>query len=483
MKKLLLLLLLLAECAGAAVLPVSIKTTNGVVAGYLFFRDLTGPALIMIQADGSGTNVILGANLTLVGNTLTASGGGGGGSVLFNPQFGTNAQGVMITNGASVTNFTAKSSSAWAMIAVNGLMETNPATTGYFYSTNGSIFTSGNAIFGSDMVAAGDATIGGILTNAAIRMPVSGVFGVTINAGTATMLNLSDTANTGQLNSHEGWIRLWYDVNRTALTTPALSGNYPTLPSGIIIDNNGVSNYLRMFVRSNLFADTVTTTNTGTSYWASATSIHTFGANKQQSSVAFSGSAADSLRGDGTFGTPTGVGTVTSVAMTVPSGLSVTGSPVTTSGTLAMTVTVGGTLALNTISADSFSSTNEPYVYTLTAANNATNFFLDRANGQEQQYVCTTNVNLNYLTNSKSGDVHGHVAVTFWTTNAVSPVISMPTNWHYLNTNGLTLSGSTYTFTITNNSSTGKYGRVALIGFGTGTAQSNVMAGALGGAP
>ena len=42
------------------------------------------------------------------------------------------------------------------------------------------------------------------------------------------------------------------------------------------------------------------------------------------------------LRGDGTWATPAGAGTVTSVAATVPSFLSVTGSPITSSGTLAI---------------------------------------------------------------------------------------------------------------------------------------------------
>lgn len=47
------------------------------------------------------------------------------------------------------------------------------------------------------------------------------------------------------------------------------------------------------------------------------------------------------LRGDGACGTPAGTG-VTSVALTVPSGLSVAGSPVTSSGTLAVSTTLNG---------------------------------------------------------------------------------------------------------------------------------------------
>lgn len=51
-------------------------------------------------------------------------------------------------------------------------------------------------------------------------------------------------------------------------------------------------------------------------------------------------SASTFLRGDGSCQTPAGAGTVTSVAQTVPSGFAVAGTPVSTSGTLAITYVV-----------------------------------------------------------------------------------------------------------------------------------------------
>lgn len=52
------------------------------------------------------------------------------------------------------------------------------------------------------------------------------------------------------------------------------------------------------------------------------------------------------LRGDGTCATPpgTGGGTVNSVGLSMPSGFSVTGSPVTNTGTLAVTTSLSGVL-------------------------------------------------------------------------------------------------------------------------------------------
>ena len=55
------------------------------------------------------------------------------------------------------------------------------------------------------------------------------------------------------------------------------------------------------------------------------------------------GGTTNFLRADGTWAAPAtgGTGTVTSVAMTVPTGLSIGGTPITTSGTLALTFTAG----------------------------------------------------------------------------------------------------------------------------------------------
>lgn len=69
--------------------------------------------------------------------------------------------------------------------------------------------------------------------------------------------------------------------------------------------------------------------------------LNTFTTSLKGLAPASGGGTTNYLRADGTWAAPAGGGTVTSVGMTVPTGLSVSGSPVTGSGTLAVTLAAG----------------------------------------------------------------------------------------------------------------------------------------------
>ncbi len=69
--------------------------------------------------------------------------------------------------------------------------------------------------------------------------------------------------------------------------------------------------------------------------------LNTFTTSLKGLAPASGGGTTKYLRADGTWAAPAGGGSVTSVDMTVPTGLSVSGSPITGSGTLAVTLTAG----------------------------------------------------------------------------------------------------------------------------------------------
>ena len=110
-------------------------------------------------------------------------------------------------------------------------------------------------------------------------------------------------------------------------------------------------------------------------------------------------------------GTGGGTGTVTSVSMTVPTGLSISGSPITTSGTLALTLTAGYSIPTTT------SQTNWDTAYTDRLKWDGGSTGLTAATGRTSLGATTVGSNLFTLTNP--------TAVTFLRINADNTVSTL----------------------------------------------------------
>jgi len=107
-----------------------------------------------------------------------------------------------------------------------------------------------------------------------------------------------------------------------------------------------------------------------------------------------------------------------------------------------------------------------------------TNYIIDFALPPYSTLVCTNNVNLIYATNSglgynqSWGGVH---SMKLWPAGA-DRVLTMPTNWIFLRTNWLTLSGSFWTVTLTN-ATQGNGPRIGWLSLEcSGPSQTNVVA-------
>ena len=166
------------------------------------------------------------------------------------------------------------------------------------------------------------------------------------------------------------------------------------------------------------------------------------------------------LRGDGTWATPAGAGTVTSVAATVPAFLSIAGSPITTNGTLAISysgtalpVANGGTGVTTSTGSGSTVLSTSP---TLTTPNLGTPSAINLTNATALPYVALPTGSVLQVINSTVGYVTTTSAsyVDTGLTATITPKFSTSKVLVIVSLNGITAPVASWNFALTNGSGT-----------------------------
>lgn len=192
--------------------------------------------------------------------------------------------------------------------------------------------------------------------SASATTPALKVFGTGVGVGVPSMIsltaghipNIAISQVTGLQSAINALVKTFVSGNTTALTiTNNGVGDYTATPQfGTIANKIAQGNDTRFpanvsgLRKSSGLASTDVAAVAKVDYWDTTVAVAS-GASHAKGLVPDPGASAGTtkyLREDMTFVVPPGSGTVTSVALTLPSFLSVTGSPITTTGTLAVTL-------------------------------------------------------------------------------------------------------------------------------------------------
>jgi len=333
----------------------------------------TSPSGILYGDNGSTSHlntVTIGANLTFSGGTLSATGGGSGSIATSSSEtagylpYWTSTSATPATLGkiatSSVSNGTGISFTGTAGTLVGGtsltitnssplsglstsypLSFSNPtlswvglATTSQPASSNVLVSNGTNGIYG---VATSTLTASSPLTGSFTQLGSGGSLGCQTASGSqAGCLSSADwTTFNGKLSS----VTADYPI-----TGSGTSGSHLALAFGTTTSNTWAG--LQTFGNSSTTAASFTYASATTAYFGTAY-IPSLG------TAAGTFLAADASGKIIATTTPSGgSGTVTSVALTVPTGLSISGSPITTSGTLALSLTSGYVIPLTASTTD-----------------------------------------------------------------------------------------------------------------------------------
>lgn len=227
---------------------------------------------------------------------------------------------------------------------IDSLIPSQTGNSGKYLTTNGSVLSWASIAGGSGLSYQGT-------WNASTNSPT-----LASSTGTNGYYYIVSTSGSTNLDGITDWVvgdwllfngTVWQKIDQSNLVT---SVNGQT--GAVSLTTSNISEGTNLYytdarVRSALSA------GTGISY-NSSTGVVTNSAPDQ--TVALTGSGTVSISGTYPNFTITGAdqyqGTVTSVAMTVPTGLSVSGTPITSSGTLAVTFATGYSIPTNTSQAN-----------------------------------------------------------------------------------------------------------------------------------
>lgn len=268
---------------------------------------------------------------------------------------------------------------------------------------------------------------------------IGGAINITSGAGTYALasgditLKAADGATNGGLfGANGGNITLNAGVKGAGSITPGVNGYITLATNGayVGIGTSSPSSPLTVWGGStgNIFQAVTTasssalsvsatgfstTTLTGLTITGSATSTSNVGFNITTGCYAISGTC---VGGGG------GSGTVTSVAATVPVGFSISGSPITTSGTLGILANLSpmSIVTVNSAGTGLVATTSQLTVGSLIATSSATNIFYNPLTGFgtttpfSQVQIATTSANTGFKPQLTLTDVNGSLNAKHW---------------------------------------------------------------------